>query len=87
MKNFYKKDCLEIFKHYGMYLQRQQLVQECAELIQAVTKNDYANFCEELADVQVLIDQFLFAEPDIKKKVAFIKEAKVSRQLKKILDE
>lgn len=87
MNKNYENDCKSIYNHYGIYLQRQQLIQECAELIQGITKNDYENFCEELADVQVLIDQFLIGEPDIKQKVDLIKEAKVARQLRRIADE
>lgn len=87
MNKNYENDCKTIYSHYGIYLQKQQLVQECAELIQAATKNDFENFCEELADVQVLIDQFLYCEPDIKAKVDSIKELKVNRQMRRIVDE
>ncbi len=59
--------CDEIVKHYGFEIQRDILVEECAELIQAVSKckrNNVEvsdNFLEELADVSIMIEQMLVA--------------------------
>lgn len=33
-----KSKCKDIFLHYGIASQRRQLIEECAELIQALTK-------------------------------------------------
>lgn len=54
----YNDNLKRIFRHYGKENQKKQLIQELAELIVAITKNDTDNFIEELADVQVMIDQF-----------------------------
>lgn len=58
-----KKACKQIVTHYGDKEQRHILIEECAELIQAVIKcergSDGAdeNFIEELADVSIMIEQ------------------------------
>lgn len=55
--------CKQIVAHYGDIPQRHILIEECAELIQAVIKcergSDGAdeNFIEELADVTIMIEQ------------------------------
>lgn len=51
----YYENCRSIFLNYGLKNQKKQFIQELAELIQAITKNDFENFAEELADVQVMI--------------------------------
>lgn len=57
----------KILNHYGFENQREILVEECAELIQAVSKlkrkNERVsyNFLEELADVSIMIEQMLSA--------------------------
>ena len=65
-----KSKCKDIFLHYGIASQRRQLIEECAELIQAVTKFERVretgkaaafervNFIEELADVMIMCEQF-----------------------------
>lgn len=57
--------CKEIIDYYGTNAQLRQLAQECAELIQAATKqhdrrpqNFSDNFVEELADVEIMLTQF-----------------------------
>lgn len=52
-------------KHYGLKVQKQQFIQELAELIVALTKNDIDNLIEEMADVQVMIDQFTINDVDL----------------------
>lgn len=92
--------CRKIFEHYGIRSQRRQLVEECAELIQAVCKlersaYDYGregfdearkNFISELADVAIMIEQMKLCCAGIDK---FDKEvdAKLDRQLGRIGDE
>lgn len=59
------KTCSDIIEHYGVENQREILVEECAELIQAVSKckrngtviSD--NLVEELADVSIMLEQIL----------------------------
>lgn len=83
----YYTSCRIIFDHYGQDIQKKQLIQELAELIQAVTKNDEDNFIEELADVQVMIDQFLIANPELDEKVQKLQFQKVRRQIQRIEEE
>lgn len=66
-----KEKCRQILAHYGIAKQRRQLVEECAELIQAVTKLERAgesgdgikiykaeaNLREEVADVEIMLEQ------------------------------
>lgn len=76
--------CREIFDYFGEEQQKQQLIQELAELIQAITKGDEENFIEELADVQVMIDQFTICNPKLDAKYQEIQFEKVKRQIKRI---
>ena len=73
-----------IFNHYGYEAQSQQLIQELAELIVAITKKDTLNFIEELADVLVMIGQFLTVYPDLEDSVIAIQKEKIKRQLDRI---
>lgn len=38
MTDFQREKCREIFEHYGFINQRDILIEECAELIQAISK-------------------------------------------------
>lgn len=92
MKNLAKNinyhiGCVEIFDHYGESKQLLQLIQECSELIKAITKGDRESFIEELADVCVMIDQITLKYPDIAKRLSEIKRYKVFRTLKRISQE
>lgn len=72
-----------IADHYGKENQMKKCVEECAELIQGLCKKDYENVVEEMADVEIMIEQikylFLCGED-----VAKIKEQKIDRQIKRI---
>lgn len=83
----YQTGCLDIINHYGENKQLTQLIQECSELIKAVTKGDLYNFIEELADVRVMIDQFTLKYPAIARDVEDYRYKKVVRTLKKISEE
>lgn len=80
----------KITQAYSFEQQREILVEECAELIQAAQKmkrsttdlSAYNNFVEELADVSIMIDQMLAyigTEP-----VETVRTAKLQRQLMRI---
>lgn len=73
-----------IYTTYGMEHQKQQLIQELSELIVAITKNDLENIIEEMADVQVMLDQFTIANPIWDRKIEHIKIQKAKRQLERI---
>ena len=63
MTNSQKKKCAEIMKHYGRAHQQYILQEECAELIQAVSKihrgtaGAEEQFINELADVSIMVEQ------------------------------
>jgi len=57
-----KAKCRQILSHYGIEKQRRQLVEECAELIQAIMKlertdKERVHYIEELADVEIMMEQ------------------------------
>ena len=83
----YYTGCNIIFRHYGAENQKKQLIQELSELIVAITKNDLENIIEEIADVQVMLDQFKIANPEFQRKTESIMLMKVKRQLQRIHNE
>lgn len=87
MNEKYARDCAKIFNHYGIVEQRKQLIQECAELIVALTKLDRQNIIEEMADVQVMLDQFTISLAGVGKQINEIREQKVQRQLERMENE
>lgn len=60
-----KRACKQIIAHYGDRAQRHILIEECAELTQAVIKCERGcdgaddNFIEELADVTIMVEQMV----------------------------
>ena len=104
-----KEKIKKIANHYTFKKQSGQLIEECAEIIQAIRKynrfeeglvtdediltsaNDsnmlIQNIIEEIADVEIMLEQtkyLLHINPDAIEK---IKENKVDRQLKRIAKE
>lgn len=91
---------LKILEHYGAEKQRRQLVEECAELIQAVTKleraqesGDVGKITEkvlelvgELADVRIMLEQITASLfQDVSKSMIYEQmEYKLQRQLDRI---
>ena len=71
VENDFKAMCKEIADHYGYPSQSSQLMEECAELIQAVNKYKRAktsdaqyiafrNYVEEIADVEIMLEQIKY---------------------------
>lgn len=96
MTQINEQRCGEILEHYGTLTQRQQLIEECAELIQAACKlqrgvfpNELEtaqhNFIEELADVEIMVEQMKQTltpmEIDTFNR---IETAKINRQLRRM---
>ncbi|HHL2038290.1 TPA: hypothetical protein ACQ3VS_002925 [Clostridium perfringens] len=74
----------EILNFYGEKAQKQQLIQKLAELIVGLTKNDLENIHEEIADVEIMLEQLkLFNNIDVKK-IEEYREFKLNRQMKRI---
>lgn len=85
----------EIFFHYGLDRQLDQLTEENAELIQAVCKykRNFRNLkssrilgslIEEMADVENMIEQIKLSDNYVARQVNTIKELKIKRQVKRI---
>lgn len=83
----YYTGCKIIFSHYGEEHQKKQLIQELGELIVAITKDDLENVIEEMADVEVVLDQFKINYPKINNKIDTAMLNKVNRQLRRIKEE
>ena len=97
-----KNKIIKIANHYGLAKQSRQLSEECAELIQAVSKymryqeTSYAstvdwkyleNVCEEIADVEVMLEQIKYLLHINPEAIVEIKKNKIDRQLERIKKE
>lgn len=86
-----KEKCRQIVEHYGFEGQRDILVEECAELIQAICKIKREgggvsfNFLEELADVSIMIEQMkqALAGDELLKYLSYINR-KIERQINRM---
>lgn len=83
-----------IATHYGKKAQSMQACEECAELIQAVSKavrspslEHVKNLAEEIADVQVMCSQLMWLYGISLVEVGGIIERKLKRQLERIREE
>ena len=82
----------KIAEHYGMEIQREQLIEELSELILAAQKckrkssrECFDNFCEELADSYIMISQMMhLISPAV---IGSIVDKKLDRQIQRIKDE
>ena len=88
-----------IANHYGLAKQQRQLAEECAELIQATSKymrfqeESYAltvdwtylqNVIEEIADVEIMLEQMKVLLNLSDEAVESVKNIKVNRELARI---
>lgn len=94
-----REKCKQIFGHYGPMKQRRQLIEECAELIQAITKLERAldsgdkvkeyeavlAIREEIADVEIMLQQ-VKGDPQTvgRNNISLIIDCKLNRQLERI---
>ena len=94
-----KEGIKKIANHYGLAKQQRQLAEECGELIQATSKYmrfleaSYAStvdwtylqaVIEEIADVEVMLDEIKYLLHINSSAIDAIKQKKVSRQLERI---
>lgn len=103
MTNDHKQKCRRICEHYGVESQKGILTEECAELIQAVSKLTRAeqsgkvfdktqamlDMVEEMADVTIMIEQILHAYWNNAgdAKLDYYIEQKLTRQIGRIENE
>lgn len=91
MTDLQRKNCTKIAAHYGEGSQMCILQEECAELIQAVSKirrgisGAEEHFIEEIADVSIMIEQMIsYMDDDTKTEYMKIVNGKLERQLRRI---
>ena len=78
----------QIFNYYGRKGQEYKLVEEMAELTQAIIKNDRHNIIEEMVDVQnILLQLRLNFNSNERKQFAETFNKKIERQLNRIESE
>lgn len=72
-----------IADHYGLGNQKEKAIEELFELGTALTHNDIPNIAEEIADVEIMLEQLKYL---IKCDTAVetIKQSKINRQLGRI---
>lgn len=74
---------LETAKYYGYEAQSNQLVEECAELIQPVAEDKKAiardNLVEEIADVELMLEQVKYLLQIPEDELLAVKTFKVNR--------
>lgn len=80
--------CRDIFDYYGSNMQMDVMQEECAELIQAISKvkrkgfrASTDNLIEELADVEIMIEQLKYM---LKDDLEAVIKVKLERQRDKI---
>lgn len=73
----------KIAEYHGLTSQKEKLIEEAAELIVAITHGNLRNTIEEIADVQILIDQIIYLL-DIGREVWNEREYKIQRHLLQI---
>lgn len=92
---------MKIANHYGMESQIDIMQEECAELVQAVSKykrgkdDDFSHLLEEMADVTIMIEQVLYlldnkmneAESSAYDAYFSFFDNKLDRQIKRIEEE
>lgn len=83
-----KKEITEIADYFGYEQQKNMLIEEQAELIQALNKFDrkgtkeaFNNIIEEMADVELMIDQVKYLLDISQDAIDEIKEAKIKRTM------
>lgn len=69
-----------IADHYGYDHQALKLVEEMAELTQALLKGDSVHIAEEMADVEIMMEQLRYFHAN-EAEIKIIREQKIARQL------
>lgn len=78
---------LSIINHYGMDHQLIKLAEECAELIQAILKNEdpfKAKIFNEMADVVNVINQIRLKDKTMDEGIEMIEKYKIDREIDRL---
>jgi NTP pyrophosphatase (non-canonical NTP hydrolase) len=73
-----------ILNFYGHQKQKIKVIEELAELTKAICKNDIENINEELADVEIMLQQLKIIFDIDQNKIEKLKQDKIERTLNKI---
>lgn len=94
-----RNNLLQIIQHYKINNQQRKFVEECYELIEAIIQREYqtkdkkpyeliefekAHIIEEIADIEVMLDQFKAYYDIGQEEVNKVKDYKIKRQLERI---
>ena len=87
----FKNEIHEIADYYGYETQGGMMVEECAELIQAVNKysrdhsaDNVRQISEEIADVEIMLSQIKYLLSIDKDAIEDVKRGKLNRQIERI---
>ena len=80
------KSLIDIIDYYGETNQKTKAIEEMAELIKAICKNDIENIEEEIADVSIMLSQLQIIYGFSNDKIEKIKKEKINRTLERIKD-
>lgn len=93
-KNSQKENLKKIAGHYGLQAQKGMLIEEMAELMQAVNKYDrnpsyknLENLTEEIADVEIMRTQAKYLYGIMQENIDKIKDKKIQRTLERMKNE
>lgn len=86
-----KKDIEKIAKHFGLKNQQAKTIEECSELIQAISKiqiegfdvEGYYDLVEEIADVEIMIEQLKFLHEIDEQLIIAFKKEKIERTIRR----
>ena len=94
-----ENNLLQIIQHYKINNQQRKFVEECFELMEAITQREYqakdkksyelvefekAHIIEEIADIEVMLDQFKAYYDIGQEEIDKVKDYKIKRQLERI---
>lgn len=79
-----KNKLLNIYLHFGLRKQLKKLSEECYELIEAMLDEDREHIKEEVADVQVLLNQFKEYHEIYDDEIVDIMEHKIDRTIERV---
>jgi NTP pyrophosphatase (non-canonical NTP hydrolase) len=79
-----KNKLMKIYLHFGLRKQLKKLSEECYELIEAMLDEDREHIKEEIADVQVLLNQFKEYHEIYDDEIVEMMEYKIDRTLDRI---
>lgn len=74
----------KIAEHYGIEHQKHKAIEELSELTRALARGDRENIVEELADVEIMLQQITYLMDIRPHEVNDVATRKIDRQLKRM---